>query len=168
MKLNKKLRNPEANKSFYRVLQNIEKIVLFVLFSVMAFLAFANVITRYVFDYPLAFTEELEVGLMLWITLIGAAVGFERGAHLGISFFLKKFPLKGRLLLYRLGVLLTLSLFTLLIYFSYFQIVQEIELNITSEALGIPQWIYTLAIPVGSFLVILKVIRFLFKRDFDD
>lgn len=36
----------------------------------MVALAFLNVLTRYLFRYPLAFTEELLVNAFVWVTLL--------------------------------------------------------------------------------------------------
>jgi TRAP-type C4-dicarboxylate transport system permease small subunit len=36
---------------------------------------------RYVFDRPLAWTEELSRYLFIWLSLIGAALAFQRGSH---------------------------------------------------------------------------------------
>ena len=54
-----------------------------------------------------------------------------------------------------LGVFLFLSL----IYFSLFQIRDEIALDITSSGIGLPQWWYTAGLPVGCLLVILRILQ---------
>jgi TRAP-type C4-dicarboxylate transport system permease small subunit len=43
------------------------------------------------------------------------------------------------------------------------QIGQELQLQITTEALGIPQWIYTLALPIGSVLIIFRIMEATFR-----
>jgi TRAP-type C4-dicarboxylate transport system permease small subunit len=52
----------------------------------------------------------------------------------------------------------------LLVWFSLLQIKDELELKIASEAVGIPQWWYTLAIPVGGILTILRIIQATWQR----
>ncbi|MBI4690653.1 MAG: TRAP transporter small permease [Nitrospirae bacterium] len=146
-------------------LKNIEEIFSFVIFSFMALLAFANVLTRYLFNYPIAFTEEIEVGAMVWLTLFGAAIGFKRGSHLGISFLTARLPNRIKILSSKFALLLTLGLFGMLIYFCCIQIIQEIELRIISESLGLPQWIYTAGIPIGSLFILLRVLEIAFKRE---
>jgi TRAP-type C4-dicarboxylate transport system permease small subunit len=39
------------------------------------------------------------------------------------------------------------------------QIQSQIALGTTSEALGIPEWIYTAALPIGALLVIIRVLQ---------
>lgn len=125
----------------------------------MACLAFANVVTRYVFHYPLAFTEELEVNALVWLTLFGTASAFRRRHHLRMLFFLEKFPSHVQAGLNILMSLLAIGLFTWLGYLGYFQLVDERFLEITSESLGLPQWIYTLCIPVGCVLIVIRIVE---------
>ncbi len=77
--------NEDHQKKNWRwLLNNIEEVVCVGLMGFMALLGFLNVITRYL-GFSLAYTEELLVAMMVWITLLGAAVGFKRGAHLGLT-----------------------------------------------------------------------------------
>ena len=125
----------------------------------MAILAFINVITRYFIQYSLAFTEEVEVACLVWLTMLGAAAGFRRGIHLGFNLLALRFPNLGKNVLYPFASILTILTVCILIWFSLLQIKDEFGLKIATEALGIPQWWYTLAIPVGGILVILRVIE---------
>src|SRR5512137_1067603 len=119
----------------------------------MAVFAFLNVVTRYFIHYSFAFTEEVEVACLVWLTMLGAAAGFRRGIHLGFDLLALRFPKLGKNLLYPLASVLTILTVCVLIWLSLLQIKDEWELKIGSEALGIPQWLYTLAIPVGGILM---------------
>ncbi len=129
------------------------------LLAFMSALAFVNVITRYFIHYSLAFTEEVEVACLVWLTMLGAAAGFRRGIHLGFDLLAFRFPRLGKNILYPLASLLTVATVSILIWLSLLQIKDEIELKIASEAVGIPQWWYTLAIPVGGILAIFRSIE---------
>jgi len=50
-----------------------------------------------------------------------------------------------------------------LIWGGWRQIVAERALQTTSEALGLPQWIYTAGIPVGAALMALRVVEALWR-----
>lgn len=144
--------------------ENLEEALSAVFLGAMALLAFANVITRYFIQYPLAFTEEIEVNLMVWLTLLGTSIGFKRGAHLRLTFLLNRLPFLLRKLIILASACLTLILFFLLIWFSIFQILDEIDLEIFSEALAIPQWWYTLGIPVWGSILILRIVIITYKK----
>lgn len=129
------------------------------LLALMACLAFANVITRYVFEYPLAFTEEIEVNALVWLTLFGTASAFRRRKHLSMLFFHDKLPCVIRRALKVMIPLLAIGLFSSLGYLGYLQIVDERILEITSESLGFPQWLYTICIPIGCSLVVFRIVQ---------
>lgn len=125
----------------------------------MAAFAFLNVITRYFIQYSFSSTEEIEVACLVWLTMLGAAAGFRRGIHLGFDLLRLRFPALGRNVLFPLGALLSIGTVAILIWFSFYQMRDEMALTTTTEALGIPQWFYTLAIPVGGVLIILRIIE---------
>ncbi len=139
-----------------KIQQNLEEVAAVVLLGIMAAFAFLNVITRYFIQYSFASTEEIEVACLVWLTMLGAAAGFRRGIHLGFNLLELRVP-RLRRILFPLASILTMVTVAIIVYISYFQIQDELALNITSEALDIPQWLYTLAIPVGGILIILRV-----------
>ncbi len=143
---------------FRKIQENLEEVAGVVLLGIMAVFAFLNVITRYFIHYSFASTEEIEVACLVWLTMLGAAAGFRRGAHLGFNLLELRFP-SLRNVLFPLASVLTILTVSILVWISILQIKDELALGITSEALGIPQWLYTLAIPVGGLLVILRVVE---------
>ena len=139
--------------------EHLEEMLGASLLAVMTCLAFANVITRYVFQYPLAFTEELEVNALVWLTMFGTASAFRRRKHLSMLYFQDKLPQGIRTGLKVCIPLLGIGLFTSLGYLGYLQIVDERILEITSESLGIEQWFYTVCIPIGCTLIVFRIVQ---------
>ncbi len=138
---------------------HLEEMLGATLLLVMAVLAFANVITRYVFEYPLAFTEEIEVNALVWLTLFGTASAFRRRRHLRMLFFQDNFSHEIRKIL-NIGIaLMGAGLFTALGYLGYKQVLDERFLEITSESLNYPQWIYTVCIPIGCVLIVFRILE---------
>ena len=138
---------------------NFEEVCCAVMLAVMTALAFANILARYLTNFSLAFTEEIEVSLLVWLTLLGAAAGFKHGVHLGLTFIVDRFPRWTRRSLTVAGTALAAGLFLALIWFGFWQLVDEAKTGTTSEALGIPQWIYTLGLPVGGALMIGRAVQ---------
>jgi TRAP-type C4-dicarboxylate transport system permease small subunit len=147
-----------------KILENFEEFSGVILLAIMALLAFANVITRYFIQYSFAFTEEVEVAALVWLTMLGAAAGFRRGIHLGFNLLELKYPNLGRNVLYPLASILTVITVCALIWFGIYQIKDEVELKTTTEALGIPHWWYSLSLPVGGVLVIVRVIEAAWRK----
>jgi TRAP-type C4-dicarboxylate transport system permease small subunit len=144
---------------------HFEEALCALLFGVMGIIMFGNVVSRYLLKYSLAFTEELVVSFFVWLTLLGTAVAFREGSHLGFTFITDRLPLKVQRLLLWLSAGLAVILFLFLIYFSYFQIKDEIFLRITSSGIGIPQWWYSIGMPVWSLLVIIRIVEGTLRSD---
>jgi tripartite ATP-independent transporter DctM subunit len=50
---------------------------------------FAGVVSRYVFNSPLMWTDELATFLFLWLAMFGAVVAVRRGAHMRLTTFVE-------------------------------------------------------------------------------
>lgn len=125
----------------------------------MATLAFLNILTRYFTNFSLAFSEEIEVSLLVYLTMLGTAAGFKRGIHLGLVFLVARFPRRAQRWLQVGSAALASGLFLALCWFSIRQIQDEIAMATTSEALAIPQWLYTLGLPIGSVIIIARILQ---------
>ncbi len=140
-------------------LNNLEEVSGAVILLLMVLLAFLNVLARYLIHYPLAFTEELETNAFVVITLLGISAGIKRNTHIRVLFLVKKFPpVLGKLLEFT-AVFLSLTLFSMLFYESLGQLSDEIDLQVTSSSLNLPEWIYIAFIPVLSLLIIFRIIQ---------
>ena len=138
---------------------HIEEVLCALLFAIMGIIMFMNIISRYFLKYSLAFTEELVVSFFVWMTLLGGAIAFRQGSHLGFSFITEHLPFNIQKFLIWITALLGAILFLFLIYFSYFQIKDEIILKITSSGIGLPQWWYSIGMPICSALVIIRIFQ---------
>ena len=138
---------------------HFEEVSCAILFAIMGIIMFVNVISRYLLKYSLAFTEELVVSFFVWLTLLGAGIAFREASHLGFSFITDRLPPKAQRALIWCSALLGTLLFAVLIYFSIFQIKDEIGLKITSSGIGIPQWWYSIGMPLWSVLVIIRILQ---------
>ena len=83
------MQNSETGKVKW-LAEHFEEMLAATLLAMMACLAMVNVVTRYVIELPLAFTEELEVNAMVWLTLLGSAAAFRKRKHLRLLFFIQK------------------------------------------------------------------------------
>ncbi len=138
---------------------NLEELACVLLMGFMALLGFINVVARYL-GYSLAYTEELLVAMMVWITLLGAAVGFKRGAHLGLNFIRERMPLPMQKALEIMSLLLVVgTVGTVAWLCALYQIPDEIALDTRTQALDIPTFYYTLAIPLGAISIIIRAFQ---------
>ena len=141
------------------VAEHFEEVLGAVLLSAMACLAFANVVTRYLFHFPLAFTEEIEVNSLVWLTLLGTSAAFRKGCHLRMLFVYDKFSPWLQKIVDQFISILAFGLFSVLGILGYRQLLDERFLEITSESLNFPQWIYTICIPAGCILILIRIVQ---------
>ncbi|MCU0886896.1 MAG: TRAP transporter small permease [Rubritepida sp.] len=139
-----------------RVPLTLEKVLLAGCMATMALITAANVVTRYLTDISLAFTEEYSVALMVAVALIGAALATAAGRHIRVGLLVD-----GRAPAIRRGfeiggLLLTILCFGLLVWYGGRMAYDEWDFEALSPGLGHPQWIFTATLPVLSLLVIAR------------
>ena len=128
--------------------------------ATMVLIAFVNVLSRYIFHFSLAATEEITINLFVWMTVIGIGIAFERGGHMGMVTFFNMFPRSMQRASIVIYSLLAAGLFLVLDYYMIQAIYDEITLfEACSAALNIPVWIYYLGLPVLSVFVFRGIYR---------
>lgn len=138
----------------------IDHWIVAILLFTMAAIAFANILSRYLFHFSFAATEEITINLFVWVTVIGSGLAFERGGQLGMVTLYKLFPPKFKQLVILFSAGLSAILFLLVDIYMIQAIYEELTLfNATSAALGIPVWIYYVGVPVFSIFVFAGIYR---------
>ena len=59
-------------------------------------LLLVGVISRYVFGYPLVWSEEVVSIAFIWLTMLGAAIALDRQEHLRLNLFVDMLPDRAR------------------------------------------------------------------------
>jgi tripartite ATP-independent transporter DctM subunit len=113
---------------------------------------FGGVISRYVFDRPLVWSDELASTLFLWLAMLGAVIAFHRDEHMRMTACVGMLPRPARALLDSLATGASLA-FLLLIVWPAFQYASD-ELPITTSALQITDAWRAAALPAGIGLMI--------------
>ncbi|WP_422122382.1 TRAP transporter small permease [Planococcus sp. X10-3] len=115
-----------------------------------------QVVSRFVFNEPLTWPDELGRFLLIWMVFIGAAVVSFDDRHLGVEFIQEKMSPKVKLISSMIIRLLIL-LFLFITIFSSFELIQIAHMR-SSAALGIPDSYWRIAAPVGAALMIFYVV----------
>lgn len=125
-------------------------IIISIITSIMIISTFLQVVFRYLFSNPLFWSEELARYCFIYIVFIGGAWAGKNLSHLGVDFFVSKFPQK---------TINFLDIFinTLVIIFSVLITVISIpviKINMKqySPALEVPMGLVYCAVPVGFML----------------
>jgi TRAP-type C4-dicarboxylate transport system permease small subunit len=78
------------------IIRAVENTILIVLLVTIVAMIFAGVIARYVFSNPLQWSDELAIGLFVWLTFIGASAAWRDHTLFGIDMIVDRLPRRGR------------------------------------------------------------------------
>ena len=146
-----------------KVWDNVEEGALCLLLFFMVTITFVTVVTRYVFDLPLSYMDQLVPNLFVWVTFLGASAAIKRGAHLGVSLVYDRVPAGARAALDAV-ILLGCGAFFLLAAWYGAKIVSLQMENRLMTSLGYPSWFVGLAVPVGSLLFVVRAVEAWVRR----
>ena len=143
-------------------LATVERFLMVASMGILCLLTMANVLVRYFTDISFAFTEEISVALLVVMTLIGASHAFATNHHIAITFFVDRNPaLLG--LARRFAALCSLLMFGLLAWYGVAMAWDDYRFEVTSPSLGVPQWWYTIWLPVLSIVIVLRLLAVLWR-----
>ena len=138
----------------------IDHWIVAILLFTMASIAFVNILSRYLFHFSFAATEEITINLFVWVTVIGSGLAFERGGQLGMITLYHLFPKRFKKFVIVFSAVLSAVLFLLVDIYMIQAIYEELTLfNATSAALGIPVWIYYIGVPIFSVFLFAGIYR---------
>ena len=138
----------------------IDHWIVAILLFAMASIAFINVLSRYLFHFSFAATEEITINLFVWMTVIGTGIAFERGGQLGMVTFYNILPMRFKKNVVVISAVLGTALFLLVDIYLIQAIYFELTIfQATSAGLGIPVWIYYIGVPIFSVFVFMGIYR---------
>jgi TRAP-type C4-dicarboxylate transport system permease small subunit len=147
-----------------RVPLQIEDWLTVLVMGLLALITFANVIARYFTDQSFAWTEEFSVFLMIVLALVGSSAAVARDRHIRIEYFSDSGSMARRKNLSRLGAVLVALLFTLIGVLSLRLVWDDYRFGETSPGIGIPQWWYSIWLPVISIGIALRAVGLFIRR----
>src|SRR5271168_3411578 len=119
---------------------------------------FGGVVSRYVFDHPLVWSDEQASILFLWLAMLGAVIAFRRDEHMRMTAVVGMLPPRRRATLDTIATGAALA-FLLLIAWPALQYAQE-EVSITTPALEITNAWRAAALPCCiALMAIFAVLR---------
>jgi C4-dicarboxylate transporter DctQ subunit len=125
------------------------------------FVAFVNVISRYLFNSSITWAAELTIYLFIWSTFFGSAYCFKTNSHIGITILLDKLPPN---MIKLFSIMSHIITFLFLISIAYLGIlyIGIIEGKMTDD-LGVPMWIPYMVVPIAFFSASYRVLEKIFE-----
>lgn len=122
----------------------------------MACNTIAAVISRFIFNDALTFTDELNMIFIVVVTFAGLSYAARKGRHIRMSALYDAMPKTYRKVLMMLIASSTSVFMFVLCYYSYNYILDVYESGRILPALGIPVFYIYLWVPVGFFITALQ------------
>ena len=146
-------------KTLDTILSTVENGIAALAFALITGVAFTNVISRYFLDASLAFTTEITINVAVWLTMIGAVIGVREGSHLGFSLLHEKLTGRAKDALTLLIGAAMVVFFAVLLWFGWELASSQMANGRATPSMQIPQWLFTVALPVGAALGIVRTIQ---------
>ena len=125
------------------------------LFTLLIFDVLWGVVSRYVLGSQGRWTEELAVYLLVWVSLLGAALVFRERGHLGVDYFVNKLDVSARKLSAYIaeGAIILFASFVL-VYGGSVMVIETIRSGQVTPAMGWPVGYIYLVVPLSGLFIV--------------
>jgi len=151
------------NRSVWQVLalalDRFEKWVVVLFLLGIVTLIFSGVLSRFIFHYSIAFTEELARFIFVWGALLGASSAFRTGEHGGIPLIVNRFGPRGQRffeIFVALGVMIFMSYLVYMTGVSTMKSYQSGQISTTTE---IPVWTINFGMMIAFAVGVIRCIQ---------
>lgn len=147
-----------------RVPLAIEDWLTVLIMAALALITFANVLVRYFTNSSFAWTEEFSVFLMIVLALVAGSAAVARDRHIRIEYFSDSGSMARRRGLACFGALMVALLFGVIAVLSVRVVWDDYRFGETSPGIGVPQWWYSIWMPIISLAISLRAFGLFLRR----
>jgi C4-dicarboxylate transporter, DctQ subunit len=142
-----------------RIVNRIEDWTLVLIILGLAFIAFVQVVCRYVLGFSFTWMEELGRSLAVFIAFLGASIGVREGAHFSMDLVYEKVPndrFRHGLQVLVHGV--SAAIFVVVAWYGLEQVMKLRGFGVLTSAMRVPKyWAY---VPISFFSAIMALRSF--------
>ena len=137
------------------VATNLFMVVLFVIVN-------AGVFSRYLFQAPFVWTEELALFLLVWMVFLAGSLTVRRWENVRVTYFIEKLPDKVAVGIECLSKLLALAFLTFVLILSV-RIIPQVGPTEVAPALNISMLFPQMGLVVGLVLMVVQMVGLLLE-----
>ncbi len=156
--------NEKKKSAPLQILGNLDLTFTVILLAVLIALTSAGVLKRYIFRSPIAWMEEVQGLLFMWITFIGGSAAFRKGAHVSVEILVDSLPKKLGGFVERIDVLIQLVILGYLCSQEFIYYFQLTSTGKVTNLLRLPYSVVYLALPIGGVLMIVSMLWASYQR----
>ena len=155
---------PQAEEPATRVPLKIEDWLTVLIMGLLALITFANVLVRYFTNSSFAWTEEFSVFLMILLSMVAGSAAVARDRHIRIEYFSESGSMARQKRLSQFGAVMVAILFFLIAGLSLRMVWDDYRFEETSPGIGVPQWWYSVWLPIVSTAIALRAVGLYVRR----
>jgi TRAP-type C4-dicarboxylate transport system permease small subunit len=139
------------------ILTRIAEAITVLALAVIAIVIPYEVLGRYVLADMPAWSGETATFSLVWLSMMGSAVGFRKGYQISLNSLIDRLPPRSARFVVRSSLILLMAFLLVMIYYGTWQTM--INWHQLSPALGIPMALPYAALPAGFGLMLLSALE---------
>ena len=151
----------KAYKKIMNGVAELEKIVMSLILVVVTVITFANVVVRKLSDSQFAWTEELVINLFVLLIMMGCALCAREGSLISLPLIFDRLKVGGKKVFVTIITVANTVFWVLLLKTGIDKVIAQMGNGKRTFALGWPEWVFTIFLPIGAVFLILHTIEFL-------
>ena len=137
----------------------LEETILLILLVLMTCIMGVQIVSRYVFQNSLTWSEELVRYMFVWSAFLGVPFCIKHGLSIKVDQFRNLFPVPLQRILMYIDKIIIFLLFLVLFIYS-FKVVRATYLSgQTSPAMQLPMWTVQISVTVSSLLSMIRSVQ---------
>jgi C4-dicarboxylate transporter, DctQ subunit len=146
-----------------KILDHLEEWIMSLMLVAMTFLAFMQVVRRYIFNTNFSWNLELTTVCFAIMIFVGISYGVRVGSHIGVDALVKLLPDNLRRASAILVVLLCLVYVALVMYGATQYVYKMFEVGIEFDDMPIERWQILIVMPIGYVMVGFRFLQILWN-----
>lgn len=142
------------------IVAEFEKIVTSVILVFVTILTFANVCVRYLSDSQFAWSEELTINLFVLLIMLGCGLSARDGSLISLSLVFDRLGVKGKKIFVAIITVVNCAFCAVLLKTGIDKVLTQMANGKQTPSLLLPEWIFTIFLPIGAVFLILHTIEF--------
>lgn len=146
-------------KKIFLFLNHFEEIAAGVLFTIMVVVINVEVIRRYLFLAPGAYSEEIAKYLFIWTVFFSMAFAVKQEAHIITDILPDKTPNKLLKIINITSIIIFMCFSVFMIYQGYIYTKKMYLFERSTEAMAAPLYYFCVSLPIGFAFVLLRLVQ---------
>ncbi|MGI6069056.1 MAG: TRAP transporter small permease [Blautia sp.] len=145
-------------KTVWDKVKNIDFILSGICLAALVTLTILGVVMRYVVHNPFTWLEEVQKGLMVWISFYAGSIAFRTGGHVAIEILVDAMPISLQKVMEHVIEAVVVVTLLFVAYNGASLMMLHASVDKVTNILKIPYWLIDSAVPIGCLLMCINFI----------